>query len=75
MPHPTPVPDDRKTERWTALYIGLTSLRAREIVSILGREDYVQQRGAESAWLQELALILDDRLVALLERRKGCSEE
>lgn len=70
-PTPTKVPPDRQNRRFTAVYIALTSERAREIIRIVGAGEHLPQAGEDYAWLQELTLIVDEALQREVERRRG----
>lgn len=69
-PRPRPVPAERQHRRYTAIYIALCSTRAREIIDVVGGKELLPQAGEDNAWLQELALIVDDALQREVERRR-----
>lgn len=59
------------TRRFTAVYCALQSLRAREIIRIVGTGEHMPQAGEDNAFLQELADIVDEALQKEVERRRA----
>lgn len=70
MPAYRKPPPERMTRRFQAVYLALSATRAREIIAIVG-SGRCGSGGEENAFLQELALIVDDALQAELERRRA----
>lgn len=61
---------DKHTRRFSIIYCALQSIRAREIIRIVGTGDHLPQRGVDNAFLQELADIVDQDLQKEVERRR-----
>lgn len=60
----------KTSRRFTVICCALQSIRAREIIRIVGRGDHLPQAGEDNAFLNELADIVDEALQKEVERRR-----
>lgn len=74
MPIYNKVPPALQGRRFDLIYISLTSIRAREIIEIVGSRQ-CNTCGEDNAFLQELAGIIDAALRKELERQRGKNDK